>query len=83
MTAVHILKANLKALPGKITLPVTEPLTHSLPLPPGEAELTPTEEEGEREHFLPCNAQSVLSAAERWTLDLSGRRDARYWEKLL
>lgn len=33
---MHILKANLRALPAKITLLLTEPLTHSLPLPPGE-----------------------------------------------
>lgn len=33
MITVHILEANLKVLPGKITLLVTEPLTHSLPHP--------------------------------------------------
>lgn len=33
MITVRILEANLKVLPGKITLLVTEPLTHSLPHP--------------------------------------------------
>lgn len=64
MITVHILEANLKALPVKFTLLVTEPLTHSLPLPPGEESSHLGEGGGERDIFLPA-MHSQSSAQQR------------------
>lgn len=52
MITVHILEANLRALPGKIPLLVTETLTHSLPLPPWAAGSThiPVGGQGDTSH---------------------------------
>lgn len=54
MITVHILEANLKALPGKIPLLVTETLTHSLPLPPWVAGSTHTPAGGQGDTSHPA-----------------------------
>lgn len=75
MITVHILEANLKVLPGKIILLLTEPLTHSLPLPPGQ-QRSHLRREGREGTLLTCHTRSVLSTA-GWASHLSGRVDFR------
>lgn len=77
MITVRILEANLKALPGKITLLVTEPLTHSLPYL-SRLQSSHRQREGGEGTLL-----ALKYTAEGWTLHLSGRINAHYWEKPL
>lgn len=79
MITVHILEANLKVLPGKIILLLTEPLTHSLRLPPGQ-QRSCLRREGREGTLLTCHTQSVLSTAEGWASHLSGRDGFQGWQ---
>lgn len=80
MITVHILEANLKGLPGKITLLVTEPLTHSLPLPPGQqSSLLQREEERGNASCLQCTVSPQhsrrmdnISERQTWVTGLAG-----------
>jgi len=63
MITVHILEANLKVLPGKITLLITEPLTHSLPILPGQRS-SHLQREGEGGHAS-CPAMLSQSSAQQ------------------
>lgn len=80
MITLHILEANLKVLPGKIILLHTEPLTHSLPLPPGQQRSHLLRRWGREGIFLTCPTQSVLSTAQGRASNLSGRDGFQGWQ---